>query len=248
MIDRLHWRADRWFNLGDALSPWIFEAISGRTPCYAAETDTEPYICAVGSFLQVVRRNAIVWGTGLLDSTHTPCPQANYLAVRGPLTSRRILESGGSCPDVYGDPVLLTSRFIAFEHEPERIGLIPQWREQDQRVYAEAYLDPRFEVISIAQRLEGFLLQLRRCRVVLSSSLHAIVLAHAFGVPAGWIEPTSLPLGDGFKFFDYFAGVALGEPPRVRPASIADFIELSAVLPVLPDFDPDRLLAACPFG
>ena len=45
------------------------------------------------------------------------------------------------------------------------------------------------------------------CKLVLSSSLHGIVFAEAFGVPARWVElPGSKKSEKGFKYHDYYSG------------------------------------------
>ena len=54
-------------------------------------------------------------------------------------------------------------------------------------------------------------------RFVLSSSLHGLVVADAFGVPACWVAPTTKVEGAGYKFRDYYSVFDM-EPPRTTLA------------------------------
>lgn len=54
--------------------------------------------------------------------------------------------------------------------------------------------------------IENFISELTSCRYVLSTSLHGIILSHAYGIPALWIKKGYIDT-DGFKFHDYFSSV-----------------------------------------
>jgi hypothetical protein len=56
------------------------------------------------------------------------------------------------------------------------------------------------------------------CSVVISSSLHGIVVAEAYGVPAVWVQPSNRIVGGRFKFDDYFEGTG-------RDGSLGDWSE-----------------------
>jgi len=50
--------------------------------------------------------------------------------------------------------------------------------------------------------------QIASCRKIVSSSLHGIIAAHAYGIPAAWVEFSNQLAGDGIKFADHFASVS----------------------------------------
>jgi len=52
------------------------------------------------------------------------------------------------------------------------------------------------------------------CDVIVSSSLHGLIVADAYVVPSRWVAPENSIKGDGFKFRDYEAqrGVAFSPP------------------------------------
>jgi hypothetical protein len=47
-----------------------------------------------------------------------------------------------------------------------------------------------------------------------SSSLHGIILAHAYGIPVAWTEFSTGLKGDGVKFLDHYASVGITDPVK----------------------------------
>ena len=79
-----------------------------------------------------------------------------------------------------------------------------------------------------------------------------VEVAHAYGLPAAWIEFSKRPDGSGVKFLDYFASASgrTPEPPLVvRQGMHLDEMFGYIRQAVQPNLEPLRapLLAACPF-
>jgi hypothetical protein len=82
------------------------------------------------------------------------------------------------------------------------------------------------------------------CHAILSSSLHGLIVAEAYGVPAAWMTITDKVKGGGFKFCDYYLATGR-EPPQPLPWDRA--LTLAADrLSEPPRLDPDPLLDAWP--
>ena len=183
----------------------------------------------------------VLWGTGLKDPMsdrpgHTRLtPPRRYdaewtapaiewkwarhmivRATRGPITAKVLEAAGAAVGNVaYGDPALLLPWIFPRCHRAcapaRRVCLIPHGLDmatptvETAREQGIAIRNPR--TASPEEMLE-FLLG---CALVISSSLHGLVFADAFGVPARWIRiPGTGPAETADKFFDYYLGTGRG--------------------------------------
>jgi hypothetical protein len=235
-------------NLGDALTPWLIRKITGRAPRFVPPEDPRTKYFVAGSIIRWAGPGSIVWGSGLLDRRDSVSPHARILAVRGPLTRARALECGADCPETFGDPALLLPRF----HGPPPVaragaGIVPHFSDWPR--LAGRALPAGLRLIDIQAPVEQVVDAVASCEVVGSSSLHGLIVAHAYGVPATWLKFRDLPSGDDSKFRDYFLSIGQ-EPPgpvlaardRVDPESV-----FRAAVPP-PRVDTGALWRACPFG
>jgi hypothetical protein len=206
----------------------------------------------VGSLARWFCEDSIVWGAGIIDHDEPRWRPFETLAVRGPYTKQRMVDRGFPCPDVFGDPAILMPMFYRPSLAPTfDLGIVPHYCN-----YAEAgeifHGNPSVKVIDVRNEVENVIDDLLACRNVVSSSLHGLILAHAYGVPAGWIEFSKRPDGSGVKFLDYFASASsrtpeppLGVRPGMRLDELFDYVRQS----LQPNLEPLRapLLAVCPF-
>lgn len=191
-------------NLGDVLTPAILKGL-GFDARWAPQSAADAL--AIGSIIRFAKPEQAIFGSGAMWAKDRPTPYARYLAVRGPLTRECVLSAGGACPEVYGDPALLLPEFA---NDPAQrvhdIGLVPHYVDQE-RVRA---LHPNERIIDVlrADPLD-VVREIRQCRSILSSSLHGIIVAHAFGIPAAWVRWSDSLSGDDTKFRDYAASVGV---------------------------------------
>jgi pyruvyltransferase len=89
------------------------------------------------------------------------------------------------------------------------------------------------------------------CDAIASSSLHGVITANAYGIPAAWLEFSSKIGGDGMKYIDYFQSVDCGIDTSVNcrdlPAIQVLIDRVATHLKASFRVDVSGLLENCPF-
>lgn len=240
-------------NFGDLMSPWLLEKMTSRK-VIRADT-TRPHYVMIGSIINKGTPQSIFWGTGTYgtEAKREVDAEAQYTAVRGPLTRSKLgaaMGFGIDVPPVYGDPALLAPLYfypkVKVTHE---YGVVVRWKE---RSWAKAKYGPGVKLIDFARGdIEEVIRDMLSCRRILSSSLHGLIVADAYGIPNAWLA-SGTPRGGEFKFHDYFASVRKLRTVQVfDPAAqevtadlLRDSLEFDGRLI---DFNYRTLLDACPF-
>jgi len=189
-------------NYGDLLTPYIFDYYN--IPYEYASIGNANTLC-VGSIIKHTKENTLVLGSGLIKNKQKPHPAANYKFVRGPYTRQRILDLGGQCPDIYGDAALLLPLLWPEKKKKYDVGIIPHISNYKEA--KEKYTN--YKVIDLRQDPKIVTNEITKCKKIISSSLHGIIVAHAYNIPAAWIKFTNKLVGDDIKFYDHYKSVNL---------------------------------------
>lgn len=222
-------------NFGDALGPYIVSHLSGmpvkekgatqglkhtllsigsRIKRFRKNPFTQPVnpfdknlIFSVGSILGLSNKESIIWGSGFIGREDSIDSAKKILAVRGQFTNNRLLELGFPTTTVFGDPALLLPLiYTPRDNDKRDVGIIPHYTDYDdfrkQLGYDSRLVNLRTSCV------ESVLSEITSCRYTLSSSLHGIIVSHAFGIPSIWIKNKYLT-GGNFKFYDYFSSVGI---------------------------------------
>jgi tetratricopeptide (TPR) repeat protein len=237
-------------NFGDIVNPYIVEKLSGIPPKLSPAGNGT---LAIGSVIKFAKKGTIVWGSGSPRLTDKLAADADYRAVRGPLTRRLVLDSGGNCEPVYGDAALL----LPFIYRPKtkrqhKMGFIKHFTHKEEPINLASYVR-EIDIIRCGyEQIEQFLDELWECDFIVSTSLHGIIVCHAYGIPVVWAtfasEEKPIPGGD-VKFADYFASVGLR---GIKPLNLSvldrldDRIKLQATS-IITDPDYEKLLSVAPF-
>lgn len=203
-----YWKDPNFINFGDILSLKIVEKIIGRPIKEQQSSIRKKKLLAIGSILSFAHEGDIVWGSGIngkfLHPKHYTFKHLDIRAVRGPLTRAYLMKYLHlSCPEIYGDPALLMAHlfpeFKRSEHPQFDYIIIPHYSEKKyfpKSVYPNVVYPTDPWQIVIAKILDS--------KLVISSSLHGIVVAESFGIPARLLRIThNEPL---FKYQDYYFG------------------------------------------
>lgn len=243
-------------NWGDALNPFLLEAISGKKAIHYKDvfpTHDAPVYSVIGSVIGLFDpKDLVVWGSGFISSEATITNTPNLItAVRGPKTRRKLLKLGIQCPSVYGDPALLLPRFLHAKPGNRRykLGIIPHYIDKAAPIIDQfEHYDDDVLIIDICSGIPDVVNAICNCDMVASSSLHGLICADAYGVPNVWLEFSDKIVGGRFKFFDYLLSVGRFEdsPLAVTCETSVEEI-LNHCRGSRPDIDLESLWAACPF-
>lgn len=216
-------------NYGDLLGKYLVEKISGKKVVFAWPKKFSvldwfsPIYVTIGSILTNVNHKCIVWGSGII-SKDSKIKNAVFLAVRGPQTRKHLLSLGYEVPEVYGDPALLLPDYVSPKVEKKyKYGIVPHYN--DYKVIQNwCQGQDRIKIIDMMTNdVESKTIEFLECEKIISSSLHGIIIAHAYGIPAVWQKFSDNVFGDDIKYQDYFESVQL---PYYNPSiQINEFSE-----------------------
>jgi polysaccharide pyruvyl transferase len=196
-------------NFGDQLTPLLLKYFSGLDAEWAPIEQAE--VVAVGSILEHIPNHwaGHVIGTGRIkDERDLSLDRATIHAVRGPLSAR-----GLKGDFALGDAGLLANELIEtpFTRDVE-VGVIPHWSDTD---LINRYWVQQLSPLVISPWLPPLevIAMIGRCKKVIASSLHGVIIADAFGIPRRTEEAPRFKSdpreGNFFKFRDYNASVGV---------------------------------------
>jgi hypothetical protein len=236
-------------NFGDMLVPHLLRRLTGLRLINRTEG---PRFISLGSLIQTAQDGDMIWGTGLngghSEMVHAP-RHLHVKATRGPI-SREFLRRRGydvSRADVMFDPAALLPDLFADEisglraqagNTTEDFILIPHY--SDDAVMRRLYPQHAERIISVDTPFFEMVGHMLRASLVVSSSLHGLIVAEALGIPAIWHRP--LMGEDELKFHDYYLGT--DRYRIVRADTLPDALRASPMQ--LPVFDTAAMLATFP--
>lgn len=197
-------------NFGDVLTPHILSCfdISHR---YVDSINNADTIC-VGSIARMATKGMDVFGSGVIRSDERLCPDANWKFVRGPLTRQNVIKCGGTCPEIYGDAALLLPLICSESEKQHDVGIVPHYQDYDYVVWKYG---AKYHIVNIVNSNPLLVArEITKCRKIISSSLHGIICAHAYHIPAAWVSFSKLH-GDGIKFHDHYGSLGLTCSPSI---------------------------------
>jgi len=243
------WKEDH--NFGDAINKFIAESISHREVEWVPNNFNRLHYMAVGSILDKAGKYTNVWGSGFIKSSSNCADKPHEIfAVRGPLTRSRLIKQGIQCPKIFGDPALLIPKFyFPSINKKYKIGIIPHFVDKNNP-WLDTIDDSNVKIIDIQQEnLMNFIDEMLSCEIIISSSLHGLILADAYDIPSLWVKFSDKIIGNDFKFHDYYSSI---NRFNLHPFFIAEHTKLDNILQNLDlsliiDIDLDLFYSVCPF-
>lgn len=275
---------NRYPNVGDLLGPWIVQKLSPHSTLIYSTYVTRkealrivigallrfrlpakeylrrlfvapPIFFTIGSILDHCNKDIVVWGSGFQNEGET-CTQGHFTAVRGYESKKRLLQLGLKIPInlAIGDPAILTPLlYTPHVVKKHKLGIVMHNKDCDYCIQNFS----QYHLISVVTSdIESFLTDMCSCQYILTTSLHGLILAHTYGIPALWMQKNWIG-SDGFKFKDYFSSVQMPsiEPLKadvIKTLTEAEILTLFNLYPTLPsskvlDELREQLLAVAPF-
>lgn len=248
-------------NYGDVLGKYLVEKISGKNVVFAWPKKFSifdwfsPIYVTIGSIIHNANPKCIVWGSGIINQ-EIEIKKARFVAVRGPQTRKYLLNFGYEVPEIYGDPAILLPYFFNPEIKKKyKIGIVPHYN--DYKVIANWHADSQDIVVIdlMTNDVEAKTIEFLECEKIISSSLHGVIIAHTYNIPAVWQKVSDKVFGDDIKYQDYLESVQLEcYKPEIKttPFSPEDIERIFQDYPSLPNQEVMQqlrkgLMEVCPF-
>lgn len=246
-------------NWGDLVPYYIIKHFSKTTKLAELDVFNVKHfsnihkIYSTGSVMHFTKKGCIVWGTGCIDHDHIGHVPDKIYSVRGPNTRNELQKRGIACPEVYGDPALLYPKIYNPSIEKKyKWGIIPHYIEFDQQPHVHMIKnleEQGFFVIDICSGEDEFINQLLQVENVLSSSLHGLIAADAYGIPNARVNISNRLHGHHFKFIDYCLSVNRKIDYGLQLTGTTSLEEIEKLhLNESIEIDLDRLLEVAPWN
>ena len=233
------------YNWGDCISPFIISNLTGKKTKHINGSDMSDSIryATAGSIVSWCKNpNTIIWGSGLISNQREVKTKFKEIcAVRGKLTRECLIKKGYKVPEIYGDPALLVPRWYNNDVKKRyRIGIIPHYIDVDNKWIDRYRNNDEIKIIDITHKSLDevyscrFIDDVLSCDKIISSSLHGIICANAYGIDALWVEFSDKVIGDGFKFLDYYSSIGSNISNPIR---IDDETNIECLIKNIPNYD-----------
>jgi len=239
-------------NIGDIINPHIVQKITGEFPTRKTSGGNRLLIC--GSILEDLQDGDSVWGIGFNKNIRFPVRKnIQFFCIRGELTYKKLLECGYNpaiIPKLFGDPCIITKELFGGKFEEKYpLGIIPHY--VDQPFARNIFKDCNLHFINIINSVNKFIEEINKCEIILSSSLHGIIISESYGKKAIPIQIGHRVTGGFLKFKDYYSSTERNP----LPINIYEPITERGLLKLLaeynyeyPVYDRRKLMDSCPFG
>lgn len=206
-------------NFGDEIGPFLVRRLTGREPVWIDPRRRsglagrfKRILVTTGSVLERCDERCDVWGAGIIRRSARLRP-ARFHAVRGEATREYVRRELGTNCTVIGDPALILPSLLPVRaRKMYAFGIVPHYRHRDS-VHSIARVSDEIKLIDVTTDVETVVGDINKCAAILSSSLHGMIVAHAYGIPALLFNCEPSLYGDGIKYVDYLTSVRIREYP-----------------------------------
>jgi pyruvyltransferase len=245
------------YNFGDFITPFIYKSLFLKNPILDINGGKKKadVVIGAGSILDRSTTNSIIWGSGFMFGNETIQNPKKILSVRGPLTRNRLLKLGIECPESYGDIGLILPYFYYPTVEKKyKLGIIPHYIDKPR--FNEIYKnnDKDVKIIDVTEPIQNVINNILACEMTISSSLHGIIVSHAYNVKCMWIQITNKIGGGNFKYRDYYGSLKFDNYNEILPYIYTEQISTNETIKLINDYpnpifpiNTKSIMELCPF-
>lgn len=247
------------YNLGDDLNLFMLPLITSakiipyQYSILSHILKKNTYSC-IGSIISSADKNTIIWGSGAIDdSLRKDFDFKQICSVRGPLTRKLLLKNGYKCPEIYGDPALLLSKYYRPNVQIKyKLGIIPHYVDLNNPILRSINNSNDILVINFHEYEDwrNIIDQILSCKFIISSSLHGLILSDSYNKPNIWCKFSDKIYGQDFKYKDYLLSVRRND--NIEPFLYNKVYSMSSLLSLQklytpPVVDYKSIIMSCPF-
>lgn len=217
-------------NFGDLLTPYFLKRFCHEQEYRISKEKRIPQVLGCGSIMSAAHPQTILYGCGIRDQ-YQKVEGGIVQFVRGPLTRKRLLDLGYSCPPSYGDLGMLLPHYYQGSKtklETKKrylLGILPHYIHyvQAKEYFQEDIQSGTVTVIRLMHPdIEVTIDHMLQCDYLVSSSLHGLIVADAYNIPNKWIYFDDRITGDNTKYYDYFQAVERKDQTFILYSDIDD--------------------------
>lgn len=245
------------YNFGDFITPFIYEQLTNKKPILDINggKNKKDVIFGAGSILKKSQSNSIIWGTGFIKENEGIKKPKKILSVRGPLTRKQLLKLGHDCPETYGDIGMILPYFYYPEIKKKyKLGIIPHYIDKEKFNTIYPNYDNNIKIIDVTEPIQTVITNILECEMTTSSSLHGIIVSHAYGIKCMWLRITDKICGGNFKFHDYYGSLNMKKYKDIKPYQLNTKISTDKLInlingypnPLFP-INTKHIIELCPF-
>lgn len=245
-------------NLGDELVPVIYKWMLDY---YHLNPEQEIgktiHMMTLGSMVGSWNFDAVIWGSGVHTfynirklSGLRHVQKFDVRAVRGPITKSALESCGHDCPAIYGDPAVLMPLIYCPQNTNKSYdaSVVFHYRTDKQWISKSEHLksNPNLNFLNIGTNdYKQYIKQMLLSKKIISSSLHGIILAEAYGIPALFLNTGGYVSEALMKYYDWYYSTTRFDVKMAM--SLDEAIQMDPMpLPDLKDMQ-ERLINVFPY-
>lgn len=202
------WRKAGVSNFGDEMGPDILSRLGHKVERVELPSAEVVIIGSVLHHIERVRHQVVVAGAGVMHGDRTISPaNMDIRLLRGTISRDQIdwskyqnntAEPFGAS---YGDPAMIAPLLYPASHRKvAKLGWVPHYIDPRNMPHADMTINVMDSPAQVIKNITS-------CAYILTSSLHALIIAQAYGIPAQRL-PWHGVVGGDTKWTDYATGWA----------------------------------------